>query len=189
VSAFDFDLDDDEPTGEQPRAARAPVGAVLIPLLALIIAIYLEIALAIDARLLGAVPNLVLIVVVAVALRYGALVGACAGFAAGLLIDIAVQGPFGASALVLTPLGWGAGVWAERRRRVSLGMALVVLLVATLLLLLGEALVATTIANQAVAWGTFPIRALAELAATLLVGILLLPLLRRVMGVPEQDPA
>ena len=189
MSAFHLDLDDDEPTGEQPRAARASAGAVLIPLLALIVAIYLEIALAIDARLLGAVPDLVLIVVVAVALRYGPLVGACAGFAAGLLIDIAVQGPFGASALVLTPLGWGAGAWAERRRRVSLGMALVVLLVATLLLLLGEALVATTIADQAVAWGTFGIRALTELATTLLVGILLLPLLRRVMGVPEVGSA
>ncbi len=186
---FEDDLFEDEETGETPRAARtSPVGALVLGL-ALIIAVYLEIALAIDARVLGAVPDLAAIVIVAIAVRFGASWGAIAGFVAGLLLDVAVQTPLGASALVLTPVGWIAGVWAERRRRVSLGMAIAMLMVATLAIIVGDVIVTIAIEGQDVAWGTFAARALAGLAFTVLLGILLLPLLRRVAGVPERDRA
>ncbi len=186
---FDDDLAFEEDTGETPRPPRASPWAVLVPVVALVLAIYLEIALAIDARVLGAVPDLALIVLVAIALRFGPLWGATAGFVAGMVLDVAVQAPLGASALVLTPIGWGAGAWAARRRRVSLGMALLVLLVATALTIIGDALVTIAIESQDVAWGTLGIRAAAEIAATLLLGIVLLPLLRRCMGVPDRSAA
>jgi rod shape-determining protein MreD len=165
---------------------RIPVAATVVPVVALVVAVYLEVALAIDARVLGAVPELALIVLVAIALRFGALAGAVAGFAAGLLLDLAVQGPLGASALVLTPLGWAAGAWAERRRRVSLGMAVIVLAATTALALLGDALVALAIEGQGVGWGTFWLHAAAALAVTVLIGIPVLALLRRICGVPAR---
>ena len=177
---------DDETTGEEPRRARPPVAATIVVIAALVAAIYLEVALAIDARVLGAVPELALIVLIAIALRFGSLAGAIAGFAAGLLLDIAVQGPLGASALVLTPLGWAAGAWAERRRRVSLGMAVLVLAVSTAVALLGDAIVALAIEGQDVGWGAFWLHAAAALAATVLIGIPVLALLRRICGVPAR---
>jgi len=186
---FDDDLLEDEDTGEVPRPERtSPLGGVVFGV-ALVVAVYLEIALAIDARVLGAVPDLAAIVIVAIALRFGATWGAFAGFVAGLLIDIAVQTPLGASALVLTPVGWAAGLWAERRRRVSLGMALCVLAVATVVVMIGDVIVTIAVDGQNVAWGTMVIHATAGLAFTLLAGIIVLPLLRRVAGVAERSAA
>jgi len=186
---FEEDFLEDEDTGEVERPARpSPWGTVVLGA-ALVLAIYLEIALAIDARVLGAVPDLALIVVVAIALRGGAIWGAIAGFVAGVLIDIAVQSPLGASSLVLTPVGWAAGAWSERRRRVSLGMALMVLLVATIVTIFGDAIVTIAVESQDVAWGTFAVRAVAELAFTLLLGIAILALLRRCAGVTERERA
>ena len=48
-----------------------------IPLLVLVVAIYLQIALAIDARVLGAIPNFALVVLVAFALRFGRAMRRC----------------------------------------------------------------------------------------------------------------
>ncbi|MGI9116410.1 MAG: rod shape-determining protein MreD [Gaiellales bacterium] len=179
------ELLEDDDTGEQPRPPRASPAAVAAPAVGLLVAVYLEIALAIDARVLGAVPDLALIVIVGIALRFGPVWGSVAGFVAGLLIDVAVQGPFGASALVLTPVGWAAGAWAERRRRVSLGMAIAVLLVATAVALVGDALVAVGIAGEEVAWSDAFLHGVAEIAITVLIGIPVLALLRRICGVPE----
>lgn len=184
ADAFEGELDDaDDEAPVATRRQRASAAAVLVPVVALVVAVYVEIALAIDARVLGAVPDLALIVVVAIALRFGPIAGSAAGFAAGLMIDIAVQGPIGASALVLTPLGWAAGWWSDRRRRVSLAMAVVVLAVATAAAIAGDALVALAVEGQNVAWGPLAVRAVAEVALTLLIGIPSLALLRRVAGV------
>ncbi len=187
-----YDSDDvagDEDTDETPRPERVSVGAVLLSLLVLIVAIYLEVALAIDARLLGAVPALALIVIVAIALRLGPLWGAAVGFASGLLIDVAVQGPFGASALVLTPIGWAVGAWAERRRRVTLGLALLALLGAVTVAVVSDVVVTIVIEQQGVAWGSVGVRALAEIASTLLIGIVTLAVLRRVLRQPSEEQA
>jgi rod shape-determining protein MreD len=186
---FDDGFPEDEDTGEAPRRPRASPWGPIVLGVALLIAIYLEVALAIDSRVLGAVPDLALVVIVAIALRHGAVWGAVAGFAAGLLIDIAVQAPLGASSLVLTPVGWAAGAWADRRRRISLGMALGVLFVAAVAAIGGDVLVTIAIEGQDVAWGSFTIHAVAELAFTLLIGIVALALLRRVAGVAERTPA
>lgn len=193
MSAADaFALDDgDETTGEErsaddaPRRPRPSPLAVVLPLVLLALAVYLEVAIAIDARVLGAVPGLVVIVLVAIALRFGPVAGAVAGFAAGLLIDLAVQTPVGASALVLTPIGWAAGLWAGRRRRVSLAMAVAVLVVAEAARIAGDALVTVAIEGQGIGWGSFWLHAAASLALTTVIGIPLLALLRAACGVPE----
>jgi hypothetical protein len=165
----------DEDTDETPRPERVSVGAVLLSLLVLIVAIYLEVALAIDARLLGAVPALALIVIVAIALRLGPLWGAAVGFASGLL--------------VLTPIGWAVGAWAERRRRVTLGLALLALLGAVTVAVVSDVVVTIVIEQQGVAWGSVGVRALAEIASTLLIGIVTLAVLRRVLRQPSEEQA
>ena len=160
------------------------ISTVAIPLLILVVAIYLQIALAIDARVLGAIPNFTLVVLVAFALRFGPAWGAAVGFAAGVLIDIALQAPLGMSSLVLTPIGWGVGVFSQRRRRVSLAMAVVVLLIAAVICLAADIAVATGIQSESIAWSSIAIAGTAGVMFTVLAGIILLPILRRLMGVP-----
>lgn len=161
------------------------VRPALVAPLALLIAVYLEIALAIDTRILGALPGLVLIVLVGLALRLGPLWGAVLGFAAGLVLDVALQVPLGRTSLVLTPIGWAVGAYATTRRRVSLAMSLTVLVIAVAAEILGELLVGAVGAGDAPVWGAGTVRALAEVTLTLLVGIPVLLLLRRLLGVPE----
>jgi rod shape-determining protein MreD len=67
-------------------------------------------------RLLGGNADLVPLLVAAVALYAGAISGALAGFSAGLLLDLAIGSDLGASSLVLTAVGYGAGRWCEVRR-------------------------------------------------------------------------
>lgn len=187
-SPFEIAEDDDcsDGYGYKAHDRRVPVWitVVLIPVLILVVAVYLEIALAIDARVLGAIPNFSLVVLVALALRFGPAWGAIAGFACGLLIDIAVQAPLGMSTLVLTPIGWGVGVFAQRRRRVSLAMAVTVLFVAAVVCTITEIIVATVINSESIAWSTIAIAGTTGAMFTLLTGIILLPILRRLMGVP-----
>lgn len=160
------------------------ISTLAIPLLILVVAIYLQIALAIDARVLGAIPNFALVVLVAFALRFGPAWGAAVGFAVGVLIDIAVQAPLGMSSLVLTPIGWGVGVFSQRRRRISLAMAVVVLLLAAIICLAADIVVATVIQNESIAWSSIAVAGTAGVMFTVLVGIIMLPILRRLMGVP-----
>ena len=183
------DFSDEYDFEEVDRRVPAWVTVGLIPGLILVVAIYLEIALAIDARVLGAIPNFVLVVLVALALRFGPAWGAAIGFASGLLIDIAIQAPLGMSSLVLTPIGWGVGVFAGRRRRVSLAMAVTVVFVAAIIRTATDVIVATTIDNESIAWSTVVISGTAGVMFTLLAGIVLLPVLRRLMGVPARGGA
>ena len=183
------DFSDDYDYEELDRRVPAWVTVGLIPGVILVVAIYLEIALAIDARVLGAIPDFSLVVLVALALRFGPVWGALVGFVSGLLIDVAIQAPLGMSSLVLTPIGWGVGVFAQRRRRVSLAMAVTVLLIAAIICTASDVVVAVTINNESIAWSTVMIAGTAGVMFTLLAGIVLLPVLRRLMGVPARGGA
>lgn len=70
-----------------------------------------------SVRVLGATPDLLLVVLVAVALVRGALAGAIAGFAAGLIVDIATLGTLGLVALLLTLAGYWTGRYGETTGR------------------------------------------------------------------------
>lgn len=63
--------------------------------------------------LLGSVPNVVPVVIVALGLLGGAVTGAICGFAAGLLLDVMVGGTLGVASLALMAAGYGAGRWRE----------------------------------------------------------------------------
>jgi rod shape-determining protein MreD len=66
-------------------------------------------------RVLGGYVDLVPLVVAAVAIYAGSIPGAAMGFAVGLLLDLLVGQTMGASSLVLTAVGYGAGRYREVR--------------------------------------------------------------------------
>ena len=65
----------------------------------------------------GGVPQVVLVTLVGVSLLRGALVGAVAGFFAGLVIDTAMLGQLGLTSLVLTVSGYWIGRYGETTGR------------------------------------------------------------------------
>ena len=65
----------------------------------------------------GAVPNFLLVSLVAIALLCGSIVGAVGGFFAGLLVDTATLGTLGLTSLVLTLAGYWIGRYGETTGR------------------------------------------------------------------------
>jgi rod shape-determining protein MreD len=68
-------------------------------------------------QVLGATPDLLLVVLVSAALLRGAITGAIAGFTAGLIVDVATLGTLGVTALLLTLVGYWAGRYGETTGR------------------------------------------------------------------------
>jgi rod shape-determining protein MreD len=88
-------------------------------------------------HVLGATPDLLLVVLVSVALLRGSVVGAAVGFAAGLTIDLATMATLGVSALLLTVAGYWAGRYAETTGRGRAYAPIVAVVAITLLVGLG----------------------------------------------------
>jgi rod shape-determining protein MreD len=70
-----------------------------------------------QAHLYGAVPDLLLVSLVAMALLRGSVAGAVGGFFAGLLVDTATLGTLGLTSLVLTLSGYWIGRYGETTGR------------------------------------------------------------------------
>ncbi len=81
------------------------------------VAAILEVSVFSDVRILGGVPDLLLVAVVAVALLRGSILGACAGFFAGLVLDTATLETLGLSSLLLTLIGYWVGRYGETTGR------------------------------------------------------------------------
>ena len=65
----------------------------------------------------GGTADLLLVVLVAIALLRGSITGAAAGFAGGLLVDVATLGTLGVNALLLSVAGFWAGRYGETTGR------------------------------------------------------------------------
>jgi rod shape-determining protein MreD len=81
------------------------------------VAAILEVSVFADVHVLGGVPDLLLVTIVAVALLRGAVAGACAGFFAGLVLDTATLETLGLSSLLLTLIGYWVGRYGETTGR------------------------------------------------------------------------
>jgi len=68
-------------------------------------------------QLLGGFPDVLLVTVVSVALLRGAVAGALAGFAGGLLVDTATLGTLGVTSLLLAVAGQWSGRYGETNGR------------------------------------------------------------------------
>jgi rod shape-determining protein MreD len=83
----------------------------------LFIAAILQVSIFSQVHVLGGVPDLVLVMLVAVSLLRGTITGAVGGFFAGLLVDTATLGTLGLTSLVLTIAGYWIGRYGETTGR------------------------------------------------------------------------
>ena len=92
------------------------IGGLKVAVLVFVASI-LEVAVFSDVKILGGVPDLLLVTIVAVALLRGSVTGACAGFFAGLVVDTATLETLGLSSLLLTLIGYWVGRYGETTGR------------------------------------------------------------------------
>lgn len=130
------------------RPVRAVVAAAV-----LLAALVVQVAVLARLPLPGATPDLVLVVVVALAVGYGPRFGAGAGFAAGLASDLVppADSAAGRWALVFALVGYGAGLVSSRMRRSVLVPVLVVGMAAAVSIV-GYAATALLVGDAPVAW-------------------------------------
>jgi rod shape-determining protein MreD len=83
--------------------------------LILLLGLVLQLSAVGQIGLLGTHPDLIPLVVAAVAYYAGSITGSAAGFAMGFLLDLAAGQTIGASSLVLTAVGYGVGRYRELR--------------------------------------------------------------------------
>ena len=83
----------------------------------LFVAAILQVSIFTQVHVLGGVPDLLLVMLVAVALLRGSMFGAIGGFFAGLLVDTATLGQLGLTSLVLTIAGYWIGRYGETTGR------------------------------------------------------------------------
>jgi rod shape-determining protein MreD len=135
----------------------------------------------------GATPDLVLVMLVAIALLRGAITGAAVGFAAGLLLDTATLARLGETSLLLTVAGYWIGRYGEttgrdRTHAPLLSVAMVTLLYAvgalSLRVVLGDPVDATDLFRS-----LFP-----GVLLNLLLTVPVYALVRRILGRPAWSP-
>jgi rod shape-determining protein MreD len=80
-----------------------------------VVTVVLQVAGVATLHLFGASPDLVPLLIGVVGLLGGSVPAAFAGFACGLLLDLALGQPLGASSLVLTAVGYAVGRYREVR--------------------------------------------------------------------------
>jgi rod shape-determining protein MreD len=101
------------PAIERPSVGPSVVLEAVRLIALLLVATVLETTLAPNISILGANPDFVLIIVVAVALLRGAEMGAVFGFVAGGLVSLALFEPPGIRSLALVAVGFLVGRYAE----------------------------------------------------------------------------
>lgn len=141
-----------------------------LALVLLVLAAVLQTTLVAPLPLPGGRPDLVLLVVLALALVGGRGAGAIAGFAGGLLTDLSSAQPLGTAALVLCVVGYLAGM-AGRELAGSIALALAAVALATVLALVGEGLVLGVVGDASLQWPVL----LRELPTSVLYDVLLAP--------------
>ena len=101
------------------------------------VAAILEVSVFSQVKILGGVPDLLLVTVVAIALLRGSVTGACVGFLAGLVQDTATLETLGLSSLLLTLIGYWVGRYGETTGRDRTHAPFVSVAVVTFLYALG----------------------------------------------------
>lgn len=83
----------------------------------LFVAAILQVSIFTQARVLGGEPDVLLVMLVAVALLRGSMFGAAGGFFGGLLVDTATLAKLGLTSLLLTIAGYWIGRYGETTGR------------------------------------------------------------------------
>lgn len=111
----------------------------------------LQIGVAVDLRLFGVHPELMLLVAICAGMTGGAARGAEIGFFAGLLMDLVLRGTLGITALSYALVGFGVGVLGESMLRASRAISAAICLAASAAGLLLYASVAHLLGQQTLA--------------------------------------
>jgi rod shape-determining protein MreD len=168
-----------------------PVRRAVVSAILLLLAVLIEVTVLAPLPFPGATPMLVLVVVVILASQFGAATGALAGFAGGLLLDIAppAAGTIGISALLLTVVGYAVGRFAESDDRPWWSFAILGALAAPLVVLAG-AVLGGLLGDPRVRWEDVVGLMLSAAAYALVLGLILMLPLRRLCrwAVPEAYP-
>jgi rod shape-determining protein MreD len=149
------------------------------------VAAIFQVAVLSSLRLFGGMPDLLLVVLIAVALARGSVAGAIAGFIGGLLVDVSTLGTLGLVALLLTIAGYWAGRYGETTGRGRAHAPVLAVVAITVLFGVG-AYGLTFMLGEAV---SAPAALLPVLPAVLLNAILAVPVyavVRRLVGTGEQ---
>jgi rod shape-determining protein MreD len=133
------------------------------------LAVLLQIMFVSELEVASGHPDLVLVALVAVALRRGPLLGAAVGFWAGFLLDLAAFETLGLTALLLTLAGYGAGRLGEVMSKSSPHPPLIAVALATVGVLLGSAFLHFVLGTTASASALFGRVLLPTLALNLLL--------------------
>ena len=136
----------------------------------------------IDVR--GGTPDLLLVTLVAIALLRGAIWGAAAGFAAGLLLDTASLARLGETSLLLTVAGYWIGRYGETTGRDRTHAPLLSVAVVTILYAVA-ALALHVVLGDPVDARTVLVGALVSVLLNLLLTFPVYALVRRILGRPE----
>ena len=168
-----------------------PVRRAVVSAILLLLAVLIEVTVLAPLPFPGATPTLVLVVVVILASQFGASTGAIAGFAGGLLLDIAppAAGTIGISALLLTVVGYAAGRFAESDDRPWWSFAILGAIAAPLVVLAG-AVLGGLLGDPRVRWEDIVVLMRSAAAYALVLGLILMLPLRRLCrwAVPEAYP-
>jgi len=152
---------------------------VLPTVLAVVAAALLQVTLAPSFAIGGIVPNVLFLVVTTLALAEGPVPGASAGFAAGLVYDMLGSGPIGPMALVLTVVGYLAGLLHEQMFAEGWLLPLTVLGVAALGTETAYGLVLGLIGEGAPFWASLVTRVLPAAVYNTVLALLVYPWLAR----------
>jgi rod shape-determining protein MreD len=153
------------------------------------VAAILQVTIFSDIDIVGGYPDLVLLTLVAIALLRGSIYGACAGFAAGLVVDTANLGTLGVTSLLLTLAGFWIGRYGETTGRDRAHAPFVSVAVATILVQFG-ALFLHYMLGDRVSARTVLVDALpSKVALNLLLTFPLYALVRRALALASQPEA
>ena len=115
----------------------------------LFVAAIMQVSIFAQVHVLGGLPDVLLVMLVAVALLRGAIAGAVGGFFAGLLVDTASLGQLGLTSLVLTVAGYWLGRYGETTGRDRFHAPFLSVAVVTILYSLGLLLVHFVLGERA----------------------------------------
>lgn len=149
------------------------------------VAVVLQSSIVSTIEIRGGTPDLVLVTLVAIALLRGAIWGAAAGFAAGLLLDTASLARLGETSLLLTVAGYWIGRYGETTGRDRTHAPVLSVAVVTVLYAVG-ALALHVMLGDPVDAGRVLVGALIPgIVLNLLLTFPVYALVRRILGRPE----
>jgi len=155
-------------------------------------AVLLQVAFFSYLSIFGTSPDVVVVVIAAIGLLGGAVVGAVSGFAAGLLLDVALLETLGVSSLVLLAVGYLAGRYRENFEIDSVFAPAAVTGALALLASAGWTALQLTLEQGSSVSGSIVADSIAKAILAFLLAYPLYPLIRRALRpalVLEEAPA